>query len=204
MLFSLQSLHAHPHSWVSLTSDFVINTDGNLAELRQRWVFDPFYSALTTADLRTDYGDNLRIGLDIHGELIIDNLEAQNYFSHMLYQEQDNGLTRPVDHKLSVISIEDDEILVLEMTFDLASESISAQKSFQFSVYDPTYYVDMRHESESFIRLHNQSSLECGFEILDANPSEEQIEYASSLDKTETDTVGLGEVFAQYVEVTCL
>ncbi|MDN3648407.1 DUF1007 family protein [Reinekea marina] len=201
LLTFCQPVQAHPHSWLQLTTDFVIDNNGDIKQLKQRWIFDPYYSTLTIDDLKKTHG-NLDIGLAIHADGIINNLESFNYYSHLSINNENIPINRPSKYHLSSASFEQEALLILEMHFDLPKTAMQSAE-LKWQVYDPTYYVSMRHDTAKQVRLYNESTLECEPEIIEAEPDEQLRLYAESLDKTQTETTGLGKLFAQTVAVRC-
>lgn len=194
-------LFAHPHSWVNVTSDFVINENDALVEVRQRWIFDAFYSAITLDDLRKQFPTDA-MALKVFSDDVVNNMERVNYFSHLKQGARNIPITRPYKWNLSTFKIGDEELLVLEMLFKVPETPLTVS-SIEWSVYDPTYYVDMRHDDIDKIRILNIGTSECQPELEEPNPTDEQILYAASLDVNQKDTAGLGQVFAQKVTLSC-
>ncbi|EAR08819.1 DUF1007 family protein [Reinekea blandensis] len=192
----------HPHSWINLTTDFVIDDQEQLAQVRQRWIFDEFYSAMMLADLDREYPTR-ELALLAHGNDMIASLSQHGFFSHLVLAQNQHALPSPAEHQLSVVTTQEADMLVLEMVFDLSSTPLPVSE-LSWQVYDPTYYVSMRHDDVERIRIHNRSSLECMPNLIEPNPTEEQMNYASSLDQTQKDTDGLGRLFAQKVIVQCV
>lgn len=189
----------HPHSWINLTTDFVIDEFEQLTQIRQRWIFDEFYSAMMLADLDRQFPDR-EMALTAHGNGMLTSLSEHGFFSHLKLTGTDKALPFPKEHQLSVVTTQKSDMLVLEMVFDLSATPIS---DLSWQVYDPTYYVSMRHDDVSRVRIHNRSALECMPTLIEPDPTDEQILFASSLDQTQTETDGLGRVFAQEVRVQC-
>ena len=79
-----------------------------------------------------------------------------------------------------------------------------ARKTLSWRVFDPAYYIDMRHQKLSQVTLHKGNDTECSTRIEQPNPSEEIIAYATSLDRSQKDTKGLGDYFAEKVLIHCL
>jgi ABC-type uncharacterized transport system substrate-binding protein len=192
---------AHPHSWISLTSDFVINDDAKLVQIRQRWIFDAFYSALTLDDISKTYPDR-SMGLEVQASDMVKHLASVDYFSHLQVGDAVMDIPRPNKWHLSTMALGDEEVLIFEMHFDVPATKLT-DETIQWSVYDPTYYVSMNHESVEYVRLVNDSVLECEPTLKQGEPTDEQIMYAASLDKTQPDSSGLGQYFAQQITVTC-
>ncbi|TXR53485.1 DUF1007 family protein [Reinekea thalattae] len=205
VLFSLLLIanvaHSHPHAWVSLTSDFVINEQTELYEVRQRWIFDPFYSLVILDDLRKQYTDD-ELALRMQADQIVNNLQALGYYSHLSLNSQPIDLGRPYKWHMSTATVGDDEIMILEMLFSVSPISL-INHQVEWTVFDPTYYVSMRHDAIDYIRIINASSAECEPQLIEPTPTDEQIMLASSLDKTQTSTEGLGEIFAQRSTIQC-
>ena len=199
----LQAATAHPHAWVNLTSDFLINADGDLYQLNQRWIFDPFYSALSLDDVSKAFPGDLELGLAARADEIIHNLEKVHYYSHLTIDQQAVDLGKPTKWHLSALEAGDDTLLILEMHFNVPVTDV-ADTQVDFTVYDPTYYVDMRHDSLTQVRLKNASTLECEPQIIEPEPNADMLSFAASLDKTQSSTNELGKYFAQTVEVTCI
>jgi len=193
--------HAHPHSWVNLTSDFVLNENTELVEVRQRWIFDTFYSALTLDDMRKQYSNDA-IALKIHSDQIIENLESVDYYSHLNVNGQTIEMGKPYEWDFKTINVNDEELLILEMKFKITPTSLTVGQ-LSWSVYDPTFYVSMRHDSVDLLRVVNNGTAECEPNLIEASPSDEQIMYAASFDKSETTTEGMGKVFAQSARIAC-
>lgn len=190
----------HPHSWINLTTDFVISETEQLTQIRQRWIFDEFYSAMMLADLDRQFPDR-PMALLAHGNDMIQSLSKHHFFSHLTLGKRVHSLPAPSEHQLSVVSTQDTDMLVLEMVFELPDVPVN---DIRWQVYDPTYYVSMRHDDINRIRVHNHSSLECMPTLIEPNPTDEQMDYASSLDQTQTETDGLGQLFAQEVILKCV
>ena len=197
--FAVSHASAHPHAWVSLSTEFIINDEAQLTEIRQRWLFDDMYSALTIDGIYQEYPD-FQAGLNTHGESIVTYLDSVNYYSNL--QTTKNLVEIPKPSHWLLTTVNDRQQLVLELHFTL-SKPVDISDPFQWRVFDPTYYVSMEHETIEFVSIINDSTSECQPELLQGDPSEEQIRYAASLDKSQQAENGLGKYFAQTVTVAC-
>jgi|TARA_B110000503_G_C7138194_1_gene409753 ABC-type uncharacterized transport system substrate-binding protein len=197
-----QNTQAHPHSWIGLTTDFVINASGDLTEIRQRWIFDPVYSSLTLEDLKKTH-KNINKGLTEHATKIVNNLEIHNYYSHLTINQDSIPLNKPNKFHLSAITIEQDTVMILEMHYGLPNIPLHLML-VQWQVYDPTFYVSMQYDSFNQIRLYNSSTLECEHDIKAPDLDEDLLIYATSLDATQTPSIELGQMFSQMITVKCV
>ena len=196
---------AHPHSWISLRSEFILDKNGHLTEIHQRWNFDIYYSMMTLADVVNEHRDQQK-GLAIMAKTMAQNLAEYRYFSNLIVSGTDIPLPAPYTYALTTRMSEGQEILSLQMQFKLDKPQPMQGKSVTWSVFDPTYFIDISHGKPSEIAILNQGvshSVRCLKTIEVSEPSEEVLEYAASLDRTQKDTQGLGNYFAEKVLITC-
>jgi ABC-type uncharacterized transport system substrate-binding protein len=199
VLVNLPSAWAHPHAWINLTSDFLINEQGEVYELRQRWIFDTLYSAVTLSELGDQPGSE---ALAKQGQSMVTNLTPVNFYTHLMIDQNALAIGTPEHWHLSRLNTNQGELLMLEMHFALTPVSL-ADAPITWSVYDPTFYVSMRHDTLQQVRIYNHSSLECEPILHEPDPDSDILSYAASLDKTQTDSTGLGQLFAQTVTIRC-
>lgn len=202
LLFFTPAVQAHPHNWITLDSQFVLAEGARLVQIKQRWEFDVYYSMMTLADMRNEY-DDASVGLRSLASQMIDNLAEHHYFSSLRINNADATLGAPSDYRLSVSKKEGQDTLVLEMSFDLPGKPKLSGGALSWRVFDPTYYIAMMHINESNVGLINLSTSECEKQLSIPEPSEELLGYAESLDRSQTDTDGLGANFAETVLIQC-
>ena len=201
---------AHPHNWITLNSQFVLDADARLVQIKQRWEFDVYYSMMTLADMRNEY-DDASEGMRSLAAQMVNNLAAHHYFSSLRVNDTDTPLGIPNDYGLTTVLKEGQEedqekgqdVLVLEMSFDLPRQPLLSGSALSWRVFDPTYYIAMMHMSESNVSVENASATACATELLIPEPSDELLGYAQSLDRSQTDTDGLGAHFAETVFIRC-
>jgi ABC-type uncharacterized transport system substrate-binding protein len=177
------SAEAHPHSWIALTSEFILDDRGYLAEIRQRWDFDAFYSMMTLADVMNEFRDK-NSGLQNMATTMVRNLASYQYFSTLMVNRTEIPLVEPEHYQLQTVTEEGQQILSLNMHFRIAPSLGIEGKTITWSVFDPTYYIDMAHRDTTKVVIHGGNATECSKQIELPNPSDDIIEYASSLDQT--------------------
>lgn len=197
-------LLAHPHTWINLQSTFVLNEKSELIEIKQQWQFDEYYSAMFIADMLIDYGPDRDLAFKLAGENMIDSLLDYRYFSTLLVDKKDIAIGQPSEYSLFSVDIEGTEILTMTMKFDVLSKPNIKTSDIAWSVYDPTYYVAMEHNALTNLAIENGKSSGCNINLDIPQPSQETITYASSLDKTQTETQGLGILFAETIGFGCI
>ncbi len=95
-----QSVAAHPHYWIDLKTDMILDEQGRLAAIRQHWAFDLFFSMMTVADVVNEHGDK-QVGLKKMGSQMISNLAKQQYFSVLTIDGTEVVLPRPSQFQLT-------------------------------------------------------------------------------------------------------
>ncbi|MEM7282143.1 MAG: DUF1007 family protein [Pseudomonadota bacterium] len=198
----IPTAYAHPHAWIQLNTQFVLDENDQLISVTQTWEFDAFFSAMTITDLLNQFGDQ---GLELSemSTEMVHNLGDYNYFSTLQLDNAEIALNTPRKHSLATTERNGETLLQLEMVFDIESATFSENKMIQWQVYDPTYYVSMLHNSESNVEVVGGSAASCSRQLQAPEPSNDLVAYAQSLDQTQRDTAGLGVKFAETVVINC-
>lgn len=192
LIFSAKAL-AHPHSWIELNTTFVIDEDVQLVKVKQRWEFDAYYSMMTRADLLNEFS-NEKQGLTETARRMINSLKDYEYFSELKVEGKKLKLGMPLDYSLSTKKKVGSSILVLEMTFNIMDKVKVENEKVSWRVFDPTYYISMNHDKASNVDIISKGTTECSKTLEVPAPSDEIVDYAKSLDKTQKNTRGLGVV----------
>lgn len=194
---------AHPHNWVTVRSEFDLNDSGQLVSINQIWRFDFFYSAILIAELANDWQQPLPKALELEARRMVTNLKPYAYFSALSIGGRDTPLPTPDRYRLQVVKAEGQEFLELDMHFRLDKYPLLAGKALIWSVYDPTYYIAYSHESPDNIEIRHAGAWQCSKQLKLPEITEQLIAYAFSLDRTQRDTDGLGQAFAEKIVITC-
>ncbi len=98
MALSSAPAAAHPHVWVSVMTT-VLYKDGTITGLRQRWLFDEFYTSMAIQGLDADGdGKYSREELAELTKVNIDGLKEFSYFTFPKLGEQALELGPPADY----------------------------------------------------------------------------------------------------------
>lgn len=194
---------SHPHSWVDLSVRVIADDEGQLVALEEAWRLDPFYSAILLEELQAD-GNGMEAALDKLGGDMLQSLAPQGFFTEASVDDQ----TVEFDPVTEATVMNNDGRIVLHFRLPLAAPMPLAGRLLTYQVYDPSYYVEVVHESEDGrhpmpTALVPPTSLECSHQILLADPDPEKVMEASALDKTDIASPGLGRFFAETGEVDC-
>lgn len=192
------SLYAHPHAWIDVRSTIVLSAEGLISAIEEEWLFDDLYSAAILEGLKEDSPEKKTVVSDFAAE-VIENLGPYGYFMRITA----NG--RPI--KLNTVTKFKSEMkgqqLRLSFTAPLAEPLDPMRSDVSFSVYDPTYFIQMTHRPQDPPTIRSEKNHSCRARVKPPNPTPEDIARAFALDRAATPEEGLGDVFAEKVSIQC-
>ncbi|MFT0532599.1 DUF1007 family protein [Castellaniella hirudinis] len=191
-------LHAHPHAWIDVRSTIVLSADGMIAAIEEQWLFDELYSAAILDGLQEDSpGKTLVIG-DFAAE-VIENLGPYGYFMRIVADGRPIGLNTVTRFNSEMKGRQ----LQLSFTAPLAEAVDPRRDDVSFSVYDPTYFIQMTHRPEDPPTIRSAQGHACRARVAPPNPTPEDVARALALDRGATSEEGLGDLFAEKVHIQC-
>ncbi|MBD3895532.1 DUF1007 family protein [Halomonas sp. ML-15] len=196
---------AHPHGWIDMSMRVILDDDGRVEALHQRWRMDPFYSLVLLEELGRAQGEeSLEERLDLLGMEIRDTLAPQGYFTEL--RHADNAVALGDVQEYTVMErdgrVEFVFLLPLEAPLALDGEPLA------YRVYDPTYYIEVLHEengdgpSDEALVMAGADT-RCSTRIIPADPDPARVAQAARLDITDEAPDGLGRYFAETGEIQC-
>ncbi|XKE44536.1 DUF1007 family protein [Halomonas organivorans] len=201
-LWSLPS-PAHPHGWVDVSVRVLMDEQGRVEALQQRWRLDPFYSQLVLEELRAASGEApMEARLDQLGVEIRHNLSPQHYFTHVTHDGEAVALGEVDDFT----TLARDGRVILMFRLPLVEPLPLDQGAMHYRIYDPTYYLEVLHEAEGETPRPDAlgvTGADCTTRIIAADPDPAKVAEAARLDRTEQAPEGLGRFFAETGEVRC-
>ncbi|HTY69882.1 MAG TPA: DUF1007 family protein [Alphaproteobacteria bacterium] len=190
---------AHPHAWIDVTVDVLFNASGRVTGLHERWLLDEYYSAYVTAGYvgRNGQTDHNKMAALLQRSM--KNLAEYTYF------------TKVTTGSVAVpfAAIEDASAQMrgrrLELAFllPLAAPANVNDEPLVYSIYDPTYYVEVLHADRRDAIQLVDAPRDCHYRLIPPKPSIESVMRAQSLDVTQTSDDSLGQLFAQKVNIRC-
>ncbi|TLF50623.1 DUF1007 family protein [Halomonas urmiana] len=194
---------AHPHGWVDVTVRVLMDEQGRVEALQQRWRLDPFYSLLLLEELQSAEGEApMEARLDQLGVEIRHNLAPQHYFTHVT-QDGEAVELGEVEHFTTLAR---DGRVELMFRLPLAEPLPLGQAPMRYRIYDPTYYLEVLHEAEGDTPRPDAlgvTGADCDTRIIAADPDPAKVAEAASLDREAQAPEGLGRFFAETGEVRC-
>jgi ABC-type uncharacterized transport system substrate-binding protein len=190
--------NAHPHAWVDVRSAPVLDEEGHLVAIEQEWFFDYFYSAFVREELEGD-GGLTQAGLDQIAAENMAELEQFEYFTDVRSGPSRVALGEPHDVAIGYQG----ERLWLRFVIPLAAPVMAADGDITYAIYDPTYYIEMLHLEDEPIMLLGNAAASCQGRLVPPNPSMEAVALAGSMAMDAQSDNSLGELFSEWIHVTC-
>jgi ABC-type uncharacterized transport system substrate-binding protein len=199
LVFALPA-HAHPHVWVTMTSEVVYAPDGTATGIRHAWAFDDMFSAFATQGLDSkEKGKFSREELAPLAKVNIESLKEYDYFTYAMADGKKAEMTDPLpDYWLDY----QDQVLTLHFTVPF-KKPVKA-KLLKVDIYDPTIFVDFAFDKKTPVHLAGAPS---GCKLDVALPREMTFAEGKALsqipaDETNT-TMAFGAQFANKILVNC-
>jgi len=185
---------SHPHAWIDMETTVLFSETGAIEGVRVGWLFDDFYSAFSLDGL-----EGTQQQLNELADINIKNLSEFDYFTRIRLNGEDQTFL-PVTRYETALS---GNRLWLEFDVMLASPIVPSAGQVQYSVFDPTYYVQILHaEQGDPIRLTGNAG-DCGYQLQGPQPPDDIALLAQAMDQTETMGPTIGHYFAETVDLSC-
>jgi ABC-type uncharacterized transport system substrate-binding protein len=191
-------LAAHPHGWIDIQTEVLVDDAGRLEGLRQAWLFDEFYSAFMLDDF-AQAGLDREQGLARLLRQDVEALAPHDYFTRVEIdgEPQPFGAARAYANGVAAGRI------WFRFELPLAEPVDPSDREVRYAVFDPTYYIELLHHGDAPVRLAAGLAERCAVEVIEPDPPAEIVSLAALLDRSAEADDGLGAHFAQWVELRC-
>jgi ABC-type uncharacterized transport system substrate-binding protein len=128
---------AHPHVWVTASSELIYAPDGSITGVRHAWTFDDMFSTYALQGMETKQkGVYTREELAPLAQTNVESLKEFGFFTFAKADGKKEKFLEPVDYYLEY----KDAALVLHFTLPFKEPFKTRQLAVE--VYDPTFFVD--------------------------------------------------------------
>jgi ABC-type uncharacterized transport system substrate-binding protein len=153
---------AHPHVWVTVQAT-VLYDKGMITGLQQNWTFDEMYTEMAIEGLDKNHdGIYDRQELSELAQVNIDGLKEFDYFTFAKLGNVQQKFKPPVDYWLDYNK---DKILTLHLTLPLEKPVAVGAAEFDFSVFDPSYFIAFDFAKNDPIKLSAHAPPTCSAAI---------------------------------------
>jgi ABC-type uncharacterized transport system substrate-binding protein len=193
---------AHPHVWVTMTSELVYAPDGSITGVRHAWTFDDMFSAFATQGIESKTkGEFTREELAPLAEVNVTSLKEYDYFT---YAKSDGKKLEFSDPPAGYYLDFDKKETVLILHFTLPLKQPVKAKDLTVEVYDPEYFVDFEFAEKAPAKLVGAPA-RCKLTV--GRPEEMNATLAQQLSQIGADqrntTMTIGAEYANKLMVKC-
>lgn len=197
LVLSITAAHAHPHVWVTSSSEVVYGTDGAITGVRHTWKFDDMFSTYALQDIQNKTkGVYTREELAPLAQINVESLKEFGFFTFVKVGSTKEAFNDPIDYFLE----HKDGALVLHFT--LPFKSPVKAKSLQVDIYDPSYFVGFDLSADTPVKLAGAPA-NCKMTV--NRPDGKLTNQAPISEQSFTDgTAGnIGAMFSNTIKVDC-
>lgn len=189
--------YAHPHSWMEIKT-YIEGTQNTITGFKMEWTFDAMTSAymLDGEDLSPKNKANT---MQKVADSVMTNMLDTHYFTYF-YDDQ-----TPIKYKIARAGqlTQKKAKLMLSFELPLSKPKPLTASTLKLRIFEPSYYIDMSWIKENGVTLSPELAKTCSVEIIEPNPTPEQISYAISLPIDADPDNELGQLFTQTIQLHC-
>jgi ABC-type uncharacterized transport system substrate-binding protein len=148
MMLGAGTARAHPHVWITATSELIYAPDGSITGVRHAWTFDDMFSTYAVQGMETKVkGVYSREELAPLAQTNVESLKEFRYFTFAKADGRKEKFEEPVDYYLE----SSNSLLTLHFTLPLKTPVKARQ--FALEVFDPEFFIDFMFADKDPVRL---------------------------------------------------
>ena len=140
--------HAHPHVWITATSELLYAPDGTITGVRHAWTFDDMFSTYALQGIEAKVkGAYSREELASLAQTNVESLKEFRFFTFAKADGKKENFLEPVDYFLEF----KDSLLTLHFTLPLKTPFKA--KQLVLEVFDHEFFIDFRYADRDPVKL---------------------------------------------------
>lgn len=148
MTLAASAASAHPHVWITATSELLYAPDGSITGVRHAWTFDDMFSTYALQGLESKTkGAYTREELGPLAQTNVESLKEYAYFTFARADGKKERFQEPVDYFLDY----KDTVLTLHFTLPLKNPVKS--KQLVLEVFDRSFFIDFQMAKDNPVKL---------------------------------------------------
>ncbi|PJG54601.1 DUF1007 domain-containing protein [Bradyrhizobium forestalis] len=148
LLLAAGTASAHPHVWITATSELLYAADGSITGVRHAWTFDDMFSAYAVQGLESKTkGAYTSEELKPLAQTNVESLKEYAYFTFARADGKKERFQEPVDYFL------DYKDTVLTLHFTLPLKNPVKPRQLVLEVFDRSFFIDFQMAKDSPIKL---------------------------------------------------
>jgi len=189
--------NAHPHVWITATSELVYAADGALTGVRHAWTFDDMFSSYALQGLETKTkGVYTREELAPLAQTNVESLKEYAFFTFAKADGKKEKFLEPIDYFLEY----KDTALTLHFTLPLKTPL--KPKQLALEVFDPTYFINFDLDDKDPIKLVGAPA-GCQLKVQRPTEASANAQRLSEGNFMNGDNSNYGAMFANKITVDC-
>ena len=189
---------AHPHVWITASSQVIYAPDGSMTGVRHAWTFDDMFSTYALQGIETKVkGVYSREELAPLAQTNVESLKEFAFFTFARADGKKEKFQEPVDYFLE----HKDGALTLHFTLPLKTPV--KPKALALEVFDPAFFIDFKFDDKDPIKLVGAPAA-CQMKF--QRPNDATAETAKKLNEenfASGDNSNYGAMFANKITVEC-
>jgi len=188
---------AHPHVWITASSELIYAPDGSITGVRHAWTFDDMFSTYALQGLETKVkGVYSREELAPLAQTNVESLKEFNFFTFAKADGKKEKFLEPVDYFL------DYKDAALTLHFTLPLKTPVKTKLLALEVFDPAYFIDFKFEDKDPIKLVGAPAA-CRMKFERPNDGSANAQRLNEQNFASGDNSNYGAMFANKITVEC-
>jgi ABC-type uncharacterized transport system substrate-binding protein len=193
--FGATAAQAHPHVWVTSSSELVYAADGSITGVRHAWTFDDMFTTYALQGIETKTkGVYSREQLAPLAKDNVENLKEFGFFTFAKADGKKQKFEEPVDYFLEY----KDEALTLHFTLPLKAPVKARQLALD--IFDPAFFIDFKFEEKDPIKLVGAPA---GCQLKVQRPGEADAKKLTEEMIASGDQSNYGAIYANKIFVNC-
>jgi ABC-type uncharacterized transport system substrate-binding protein len=188
---------AHPHVWITASSELIYAADGTITGVRHAWTFDDMFStyALQGIESKTK-GAYSREELASLAQTNVESLKEFAYFTFARADGKKEKFQEPTDYFLEY----KDAALTLHFTLPLKAPV--KPKELLLEVFDPAFFIDFKLADQDPIKLVGAPAA-CQLRLQRPNDGTAGAQKLDEQAFLSGDNSNYGAMFANKITVAC-
>jgi ABC-type uncharacterized transport system substrate-binding protein len=191
------SAQAHPHVWITASSQLLYAPDGSLSGVRHAWTFDDMFSTYALQGIETKTkGVYSREELAALAQTNVESLKEFGFFTFAKADGKKEKFLEPVDYFLEY----KDTALTLHFTLPLKTPV--KPKELALEVFDPSFFIDFKFEDKDAVKLIGAPAA-CQMQMQRPSDGTANAQKFSEQSFLTGDNSNYGAMFANKITVQC-
>jgi ABC-type uncharacterized transport system substrate-binding protein len=196
-MFGSKVAEAHPHVWVTSSSELIYAPDGSITGVRHAWTFDDMFTSYALQEIESKKeGVYTREELAALAQTNVESLKEFAYFTFAKADGKKGKFLEPVDYFLDY----KDGALTLHFTLPLTTPIKTKELSLE--IFDPTFFVDFQLAKKDAVRLVGAPA-DCKFDYQLPNDGAASAQAMGEDNFLSGDNANYGAMFANKITVRC-